>query len=157
VGERANERAVLTIEEVLAMLPGLTERALKEELRAHGCASEIRGKLFVSAEQLKRFLKETELCPSSSSNEAASTTSAELLRVNAYAKALELVTQKTPSASERRQKRVSSAQTSTDQKTKRRSLTLVSSISRQEGASDISNPSSGTSGARGSKTSSRPH
>jgi hypothetical protein len=88
--------APLTVEDVMDLLPGLSARAVKEVLRQHGCASEIRGKLFVSIEQFKRLLEETQICPKSSGVGATvSSSHAKLpLASLAYERALELATQK---------------------------------------------------------------
>src|SRR5262245_42159605 len=98
--------APFTIEDVLTLLPGLSERALKEELRRHGCATEVRGKLYVSLEQFQRFMKVKELCPSKLDGATGSPTCTVLSPVDAYEQALRLATQKAQSVSARKRKLV---------------------------------------------------
>jgi len=118
--------APFTLDDVMALLPGLNERALKEELREHGCATEIRGKLYVTLEQFRRFM-ELKACPSKSRGAKASPSSPELLQVNAFEEALKLATQKSLKASEPKRKRVSSRPPSMEPRTRQPSLTLISS------------------------------
>ena len=80
-------KEIFTVDDLLGMLPGLGERALKEELRKHGCASVVRGKLDSSRRQFDRFMRVNE-CHSRSSGGEASPISPELLPVNAYDAAL---------------------------------------------------------------------
>lgn len=96
-------KEIFTVDDLLGMLPGLGERALKEELRKHGCASVVRGKLYVTHVQFDRFMRMNQ-CHSRSSGGKASPISTELLPVNAYDAALELATRSSPSKSASRQK-----------------------------------------------------
>ena len=110
--------APFTVQDIMELLPGLSERAVKEVLREHECACEIRGKLYVSLEQFYRLLKETALCHSKSSGETESPSSSARLAPNAYERALELATQKSQPIRQRRGKRVLLEPTSTESTTK---------------------------------------
>ena len=119
--------APLTIDDVKELLPGVSERKLREVLRRLGCYSEIGGKMYLEVEDFKRLLKETKPCHSNSNGAEASPISAELLTVNAYDEALKLATQKSQPISKRRTRRVSSGRKSTAPKRRQPSLTLISS------------------------------
>lgn len=147
--------APFTIHDVMTLLPGLRERALKEELRKHGCATEVRGKLFVSLEQFRRFMKVNELCPCTSTGEKTSPISTELLGLNAYEEALALATRKSQSVSEPKRKRVLSRPNSMEQRTKRPSLTLLEPTSRPGSPADILRHSFGRSAKDDSPPSNR--
>ena len=110
--------APFTVQDIMELLPGLSERAVKEVLREHECACEIRGKLYVSLEQFYRLLKETALCHSKSSGEAESPNSSVRLPADAYERALELATRKSQPIRQRKGKRVLSEPTSMDTTTK---------------------------------------
>ena len=106
--------APLTVDDIMELLPGLTERAVKEILREHKCASQIRGKLYVSLDQFNRLLKETDLCRSKSNGAAESLNSTELSTESAIAKALELATRRSRPTRQRRSRCVSDELRSTE-------------------------------------------
>ena len=125
--------APLTLEDIMALLPGVSERAVRDEIRRIGCASRIGGKLYLELSDFRKLLKETKLCPDSRSNgEKGSHTSAEPLTVGAYEKALALATKKSQKVLAPKKRRVSKKRRSTAPTTKQRLLTLVSSTSKRE-------------------------
>ncbi len=110
--------APFTVQDIMELLPGLSERAIKEVLREHKCACEIRGKLYVSLKQFHRLLEETELCHSRSDGDVELLNSSERLPPDAYERALELATRKSQKLEQRKGKRVLSAPKSTESTTK---------------------------------------
>jgi len=48
--------APLTIEDVLELLPGVSERALRSEIRRIGCYSAIGGKMYLELADFRRLL-----------------------------------------------------------------------------------------------------
>jgi hypothetical protein len=120
--------APLTIEDILELLPGVSERALRSTVRRLGCCSLIGGKMYFELSDFKQLLEGTKLCRSNSSGGEESPTSTVPLTVNAFDEALRLATQKSQPLVERKKKRVSTERQSTESKMKRHSLTLVSNI-----------------------------
>ena len=47
----------LTVDDVMALLPGLSARAVKEELRRSGLAVKVRGKLYITADNFRTFIE----------------------------------------------------------------------------------------------------
>jgi integrase len=66
-----NVLTLLTVDDVQALLPGLSTRAVKEELRRSGLAVRVRGKLYITAENFSRYL-EAKQCRSTSNAAPAS-------------------------------------------------------------------------------------
>ncbi len=118
--------APLTIKDVLHLLPGVSERALRDTIRKLGCYSSIGGKMYLELEDFETLLKGTKACHLKSSGAKSTRTSAGLLTANAYEKALALATQKSQKLAKQKKKHVSSGQRSTESSTKPLSLKLVS-------------------------------
>jgi hypothetical protein len=119
--------APLTIENIVDLLPGVSERALRETIRKLGCYSLIGGKMYLELSDFKQLLRETKPCRSGSDGETGSPSSTAPLEVNAYEKALALATRKSQKVSEPKKRRVSGGRRPTASRTKQPSLTLVSS------------------------------
>jgi hypothetical protein len=58
--------APLTIKDVMSLLPGVSERTLRETVRRHGCYSLIGGKMYLELEHFEQLLRETKPCRSES-------------------------------------------------------------------------------------------
>jgi hypothetical protein len=49
--------SLLTVDDVMARLPGISERAIREELRRSGLAVKVRGKLYITADNFRTFIE----------------------------------------------------------------------------------------------------
>lgn len=111
--------APLTIDDCKTLLPGVSERALREAINRIGCASKIGSQYFLELEDFKQLMKECKVCPSNSSKEkTASGTSAGLLTANATDKALELIKKKSQKLYLQKHKVKSKKRLSTEQNVK---------------------------------------
>jgi hypothetical protein len=66
--------SLLTVADVQALMPGLSARAVREELRASGLAVRVRNKLYITSTNFERYLEGKKTRGSNSSNAAGSTT-----------------------------------------------------------------------------------
>ena len=120
-------QALLTIEDVQELLPGISQRTLKEELRKYKCAHEIRGKLLVSVDDLNEYLEKKHLCQIQSKKEVKSGTLTRLSPDAALDAALKLANEKKRNVSRRKSKRESTVKKSMARNGSTPSLKLVSS------------------------------
>ena len=121
-----------TIDEVAALLPGVSRRKLLELAKKHGCASKFGNKYFLEKADFEALLQETKLpCRSKSYGAKALPKSMALTAEAELGRALELVAQKKRSANLSRSRRACTGPKSSEKLASQLSLQLVRSTSNK--------------------------
>lgn len=94
MSEPAELIAPLTLHDVKQLLPGVSERALRETIRELGCYSQIGGKIYLTLDDFAALLEGAKPCRSKSNGLKGSPTSMAPLPGDAYEKALEQATKR---------------------------------------------------------------